>query len=101
MNLEEDRRESLVRSERTLCSAFRAIPPHKMLPKCYQKLAKIGRFRGKTDKFFSSTPTNAKAVNPLFINVYRSKKLVGVVGFEPTAPCSQSRCAIRAALHPD
>ena len=27
--------------------------------------------------------------------------LVGVVGFEPTTPCSQSRCANRAALHPD
>ena len=26
---------------------------------------------------------------------------VGVVGFEPTAPCSQSRCANRAALHPE
>ena len=27
--------------------------------------------------------------------------LVGVVGFEPTAPCSQSRCANRTALHPE
>ena len=26
---------------------------------------------------------------------------VGVVGFEPTTPCSQSRCANRAALHPE
>ena len=26
--------------------------------------------------------------------------VVGVVGFEPTTPCSQSRCANRAALHP-
>ena len=27
--------------------------------------------------------------------------MVGVVGFEPTTPCSQSRCANRTALHPD
>ncbi len=26
---------------------------------------------------------------------------VGVSGFEPEAPCSQSRCANRTALHPD
>ena len=26
---------------------------------------------------------------------------VGVVGFEPTTPCSQSRYANRAALHPE
>ena len=26
---------------------------------------------------------------------------VGVAGFEPTTPCSQSRCANRTALHPD
>ena len=25
---------------------------------------------------------------------------VGVAGFEPTTPCSQSRCANRTALHP-
>ncbi len=27
--------------------------------------------------------------------------VVGVPGFEPGTPCSQSRCASRAALHPD
>ena len=26
--------------------------------------------------------------------------MVGVAGFEPTTPCSQSRCANRTALHP-
>ncbi len=26
--------------------------------------------------------------------------LVGVAGFEPATPCSQSRCANRTALHP-
>ncbi len=26
---------------------------------------------------------------------------VGVVGFEPTTPCSQSRCANRTALYPE
>ncbi len=28
-------------------------------------------------------------------------RLVGVAGFEPAAPCSQSRCANRTALHPE
>ena len=27
--------------------------------------------------------------------------LVGVAGFEPATPCSQSRCASRAALYPE
>ncbi len=27
--------------------------------------------------------------------------LVGVAGFEPATPCSQSRCANRTALHPE
>ena len=27
--------------------------------------------------------------------------MVGVAGFEPTTPCSQSRCANRTALHPE
>ena len=27
--------------------------------------------------------------------------VVGMVGFEPTTPCSQSRCANQAALHPE
>ncbi len=26
---------------------------------------------------------------------------VGVAGFEPATPCSQSRCANRTALHPE
>jgi hypothetical protein len=30
-----------------------------------------------------------------------SKNMVGVIGFEPTTPCSQSRCASRTAPHPD
>ena len=33
----------------------------------------------------------------LIISVYF---FVGVAGFEPTTPCSQSRCANRTALHP-
>ena len=32
---------------------------------------------------------------------YSSSFIVGVAGFEPTTPCSQSRCANRTALHPD
>ena len=27
--------------------------------------------------------------------------IVGVAGFEPATPCSQSRCANRTALHPE
>ncbi len=30
-----------------------------------------------------------------------SLNCVGVAGFEPATPCSQSRCANRAALHPE
>ena len=30
----------------------------------------------------------------------RAFRLVGVTGFEPVTPCSQSRCANRTALHP-
>jgi hypothetical protein len=30
-----------------------------------------------------------------------SQNMVGVIGFEPTTPCSQSRCASRTAPHPD
>ena len=45
----------------------------------------------------------------LYANKKRNKKLwfhflllfVGVAGFEPTTPCSQSRCANRTALHPE
>ncbi len=28
-------------------------------------------------------------------------QLVGVAGFEPTTPCSQSRCANQTAPHPE
>ena len=31
----------------------------------------------------------------------RAFRLVGVTGFEPVTPCSQSRCANRTALHPE
>ena len=32
---------------------------------------------------------------------FSSSFFVGVAGFEPTTPCSQSRCANRTALHPE
>ncbi len=32
---------------------------------------------------------------------YKGLSSVGVAGFEPTTPCSQSRCANRTALHPE
>ena len=36
-------------------------------------------------------------MNPCNCSFY----IVGVAGFEPTTPCSQSRCANRTALHPE
>ena len=33
--------------------------------------------------------------------IYPTDFFVGVAGFEPTTPCSQSRCANRTALHPE
>ena len=30
-----------------------------------------------------------------------TSRIVGVAGFEPATPCSQSRCANRTALHPE
>ena len=33
--------------------------------------------------------------------VFIGKKMVGVRGFEPPTPWSQTRCANRTALHPD
>ena len=41
-----------------------------------------------------------KLRQPILVFDYRSFN-VGVAGFEPTTPCSQSRCANRTALHPD
>ena len=37
----------------------------------------------------------------LIPNGNRPLIFVGVAGFEPTTPCSQSRCANRTALHPE
>ena len=43
----------------------------------------------------------------LFIVIYEKEEqlslffFVGIPGFEPGTPCSQSRCANRTALHPD
>ena len=38
---------------------------------------------------------------PFFTSGHVFMKVVGVGGFEPPTPCSRSRCANRAALHPD
>ena len=35
------------------------------------------------------------------VTISRNSLTVGVAGFEPTTPCSQSRCANRTALHPE
>ena len=37
---------------------------------------------------------------PRKIHSCRDLEMVGVGGFEPPTPCSRSRCASRAALHP-
>ena len=49
-----------------------------------------------------------RGVEPLFtgrkpgvLPIDEGDTLVGMVGFEPTAPCSQSKCADRTALHPN
>ena len=39
---------------------------------------------------------NEKREQPMLLSLF-----VGVAGFEPTTPCSQSRCANRTALHPE
>lgn len=41
-----------------------------------------------------------RVANPFNTGILRTA-LVGVVGFGPTAPCSQSTCASQTALHPD
>ena len=43
-----------------------------------------------------------QTANVLSVVAYTPPKLyVGVPGFEPGTPCSQSRCANRTALHPE
>ncbi len=44
---------------------------------------------------------NASALRRLKMFIFSFLGFVGVAGFEPTTPCSQSRCANRTALHPD
>ncbi len=46
----------------------------------------------------SRKPTVVRTVT--VIEIASSVEVVGVVGLEPTTPCSQSRCAT-TALHPD
>jgi hypothetical protein len=42
---------------------------------------------------------SASSATPAYSESRRAK-MVGKVGFEPTTPCSQSRCASQAALLP-
>ena len=42
-----------------------------------------------------------KAKKPRFSSKKQSFSSVGVRGFEPPTPCSQSRCANRTAPHPE
>ncbi len=52
---------------------------------------------------FIDLPKNKKTTNHRFV-VFRAgleSLFVGVPGFEPGTPWSQTRCASRAALHPE
>ena len=53
-------------------------------------------FSPLTNKF----PPSTKTTKGHLANAKWPFCLVGVAGFEPAAPCSQSRCANRTALHP-
>ena len=44
------------------------------------------------------THKKKKSITILSVDTFPS---VGVTGFEPVTPCSQSRCANRTALHPE
>ena len=60
------------------------------------------------DPEFGRDPTSTHEIAPT-LGVQTKKAtifddclfVVGVAGFEPTTPCSQSRCANRTALHPE
>ena len=60
------------------------------------------------DPEFGRDPTSTHEITPM-LGEYTKKAtilddclfVVGVAGFEPTTPCSQSRCANRTALHPE
>ena len=47
----------------------------------------------------SKDSPNKKMGNPIYLDC--PSFTVGVPGFEPGTPCSQSRCANRTALHPE
>lgn len=51
---------------------------------------------GMNDRYLGSNSPETK--KPCHFSMTRL--FVGVSGFEPEAPCSQSRCANRTALHP-
>ena len=53
----------------------------------------------KTFRLFSSSC--GKDIEKATTDINRLSLLVGVKGFEPSTPCSQSRCANRTALHPE
>ena len=62
-----------------------------------RRLANDFLFSFTLPKLFLNRSENIKA-RKMISELYF---LVGVAGFEPAAPCSQSRCANRTALHPE
>ena len=51
--------------------------------------------------FYRSRTYDLRLRRPLLYPTELRNQMVGEVGFEPTTPCSQSRCANQTALHSD
>ncbi len=67
-----------------------------------RKLPLLANWSGKRDS--NPRPTAWKAValpTELFPRKLSGIQMVGAKGFEPSTPCSQSRCANQAALRPE
>ncbi len=56
---------------------------------------------GGIARFVCKLCASDKNNQPLALMQTADFQLVGVTGFEPVTPCSQSRCANRTALHPE
>ena len=76
------------------CSAspFNCLIPPQQTPADFAAAPEGGRGRGFSCHTKKSTG---------FCMLVLSFVFVGIAGFEPTTPCSQSRCANRTALHPE
>ena len=72
-----------------MCAVYCAVFLHQIAPNC-AIFCSFSCFR---------LPIKAKDL-VFYILKTKSFRVVGVTGFEPMTPCSQSRCANRTALHP-